>query len=90
MTKRARLEARIEAYARENSVGQAWDHTRVPARTKQQMAADIAEIRQYRHLGDPDLLNAFIALARKGRIINSGERRDGVIVWIVPDALRLN
>jgi hypothetical protein len=73
MTKQAELEARIEAYVRDNSVGQVWDRARVPARTKARMEADIAECR--RRMTDPDLLDAFISLARKGRIINSGERR---------------
>jgi hypothetical protein len=49
--------------------------------TKQeQMEADIAEIR--RGMRDPDIMDAMIELVREGRIINSGERRAGWVVWI--------
>jgi hypothetical protein len=82
----AELEAKIEAYTRQNSVGQVWDRSIVPARTRERIEADIAELR--RHMGDPDLLDGFISLVRQGRIINSGERRDGIIIWITPDALK--
>jgi hypothetical protein len=85
MTKQAELEARIEARIREGSVGQIWDRSIMPARTKRQMEAEVEELRQ--QCPDPDILDGFIRLVRQGRILNSGERKEGSIVWITPDAL---
>jgi hypothetical protein len=85
MPKQDQLEAEIEEFIRERSLGEIWDRARVPARTKAQMEADIAELR--RRMRNPDIMDAFISCVRKGTIINSGERREGTIVWIVPDAL---
>jgi hypothetical protein len=44
-----------------------------------QVESDIEEIRRDR--SDPDIMDAFISLVRDGRIVNSGRRRNGKIVW---------
>jgi hypothetical protein len=86
MTEQAELEARIEAIIRERSHGEIWNRAVVPRRTRRQVEADVAELRG--GMRDPNYMDAFTALVRQGRIINSGERRDGCIVWITPDALK--
>jgi hypothetical protein len=45
-----------------------------------QLEADIAELR--RHMKDPDIMDAMISLVREGKVVNSGRRRQGKIVWI--------
>ena len=50
-----------------------------------QLESDIEEIR--RSMRDPDLMDAFIGLVRAGKIVNTGQRRDGKILWAHKDAL---
>jgi uncharacterized protein with von Willebrand factor type A (vWA) domain len=52
-------------------------------RTKEQIEADIEEIR--RTLSDPDVMDAVIKQVREGELVNSGHRRNGKIVWNVSD-----
>lgn len=47
---------------------------------KEQLESDLEEIR--REMSDPDVMDAFISLVRTGRVVNSGRRRNGKIVWV--------